>query len=69
MLEAIGVPEQVLEDLKEIRESGKLNMFDYHGVMRIAHNNDIHETVLWMHDHKKEYGRGIFQGFKALAPE
>lgn len=60
----IKVSKRVLEQLEAIRLEGKHNMFDYHGVMREAYDNEFYELVAWMADNKADYGKGIFQGFK-----
>ena len=62
----VKVSKKVLEQLETIRSGGTHNMFDYHGVMREAYDNGFYELVTWMVDNKKDYIRGIFQGFEEV---
>jgi len=62
----VKVSKKVLEQLETIRSGGTHNMFDYHGVMREAYDNGLYELVTWMVDNKKDYIRGIFQGFEEV---
>lgn len=59
----VEVSQTVLDQLKAIRRGGKHNMLDYDGVMAEAFANEYHELVVWMHENKKDYARGVFEGF------
>ena len=61
----IKVPQDVLDGLEFVRDSGKTNMFDYNVVMQIAYYNNYFDTVAWLEENKKFYVEGIFNGFEA----
>ena len=61
---AVEVPAEVLAGLEEVRRSGETNMLDHAAVMYLANQNGAHETVLWLHDNKDLYARGVFEGFE-----
>jgi hypothetical protein len=63
--DAIVVPRAVLAGIETARRSGRANMLDRPGVVRLADQLGFHETVLWLHDHPSEYARGVFHGFRA----
>ena len=48
--QAPRVPPEVAAVLRSIRESGKTNMVDFHGVQRAAYELDAFETVLFLQD-------------------
>lgn len=62
---AVKVPVSVLEALEAIRKEGNVNMLDRQGVQIEASDAGEYETVIWIEDNKKEYSRGIFEGFEA----
>jgi len=64
---AVKVSSKVLEGLEAVRSSGQINMLDRPGVQKIAHDMGYHDTVLWIEENKKDYARGIFEGFEAEA--
>ena len=60
----VKVSAKVLEGLDAIRKSGRINMFDYWGVMRLADQSNYAATFSWMYCHQQDYIRGIFEGFE-----
>lgn len=62
---AVKVSQDVLEGLEAARDSGEYNMFDFNGVQVWLSDNDYYATVVWLEENKKDYGRGIFEGFEA----
>lgn len=62
---SVTVPESVLEGIEYVRDSKETNMAKYNTVMRIAHDNDFHATVVWMNDHRERYFQGFECGFTA----
>lgn len=62
-MKEVVVPAKVLEGLKAVKDSGALNMFDFHGVVAMAESLGFSETVTWMQSHKVDYSVGIFHGF------
>jgi len=61
----VKVPAKVLEQIMAIRDSGETNMLDRNMVQVIADRENYYELVVWIEDHKDEYGTGIFRGFEA----
>lgn len=58
------VPQKVLDELTEIRDSGQTNMMSTREVMVIADSLGFHELVCWVDDNPKDYRRGILRGFR-----
>jgi len=54
--------ERVKMQILAIRDTGKVNMFDFHSVQRLANYYGYHELVLYLMDHKKEYAHYIMTG-------
>jgi len=54
--------DKIKEQILDIRDSGKHNMFDVYGVQREAYNNDYFELVLFIDENKKEYAEFILYG-------
>ncbi len=61
---AIKVSQGVFDGITAVRDSGEINMFDRNGVAKLCSDWDYHEAVLWIHEHPKEYGEGVFNGFE-----
>ena len=61
---AVKVSANVAEGLEAVRESGKINMFDYPMVQVLAKRMGYDETVVWLMSHKKEYAQLIFEGIE-----
>jgi hypothetical protein len=59
----IEVSYDVYRGLERVREEGKFNMFDYHGVIHRAYELGEYATVSWIYDNKPAYYRGIHCGF------
>jgi hypothetical protein len=54
--------DKIKEQILDIRDSGKYNMFDIYGVQREAYNNDYFDLVMFIDEHKKEYLEFILYG-------
>lgn len=59
----VALPASVAEQLEEVRQDGRVNMLDRHGVQVVADGLGLFELVRWIEDHQREYGRLIFEGF------
>ena len=53
---------KVRDGILKVRDTGKTNMFDATAVQRIAYEMELFETVTFIEDHPKEYGRFILDG-------
>lgn len=53
---------KIKEQILAVRDSGRTNMFDTSMVQQIAFENDFHELVIFIEDHKKEYTHFILTG-------
>ncbi len=60
----VKVPEKVLEEIMEVRDTGQTNMLDSGTVQVVADSLGFHSLVNWIEDNRKEYRRGIMRGFK-----
>lgn len=60
----IKVSQAIKDGIDVVRVSGKVNMFDYNMVMKLAFEMEYHETVNWMVENKKLYAKGLFEGFE-----
>ncbi|MDD5604251.1 MAG: DUF5049 domain-containing protein [Eubacteriales bacterium] len=56
------ITDKIIEQIIIIRDSGVCNMLDAAGVQRAAYDRGLHELVLFIHDHKKEYSSFILTG-------
>lgn len=66
MSNAVKVPQDVLDGLEAVRQSGLTNMLDRTRVQQIANEMGYSATVLWIQEEpKKTYAQGIFNGFEA----
>jgi hypothetical protein len=54
--------EKVKEQILIIRDSGVTNMFDVKRVQHAANRLGFYELVLYLEEHKDEYGRFILTG-------
>lgn len=59
----VVVPAAVLDGILVVRESGALNMFDRHGVARLAMETGFYEAAIWITENRAAYAAGIFGGF------
>ena len=65
MTEKVKAPRAVIDGIETVRQTGRTNMLDRRMVQVIANELEIWEVVIWLEDHPKEYGRGLFHGFEA----
>ena len=65
MVDKVRLPASVSEQLEEVRLDGRVNMLDRIGVQAVADDLGHCELVVWVEDHKREYGRMILEGFEA----
>jgi len=56
------ITDKIIEQVLEIRNEGRFNMFDTVGVQREAYNKGFHELVILIKDYKKEYAGFIMTG-------
>lgn len=54
--------DKILEQILNIRNSGKTNMFDMNVVQRLAYDRGFYELVIYIYDHPKEYFHFIMYG-------
>lgn len=52
----------IRDQILEVRDTGKTNMFDTVAVQRIAYEMNLYELVNWIEDNKKEYVNFIMYG-------
>ena len=65
MTEKVKAPRAVIDGIETVRQTGRTNMLDRHAVQYIANELELWEVVIWLEDHPKDYGRGLFHGFEA----
>ena len=53
---------KIREQIMAIRDTGLTNMFDLPMVQRLAYERDFFELVLYLEDHRNEYGHFILHG-------
>ena len=56
--------EKVFAQIMDIRESGRVNMFDVPGVQRIAFEKGFYELVCFLEEERAAYVRFILTGEK-----
>jgi hypothetical protein len=61
----IRVPREVLAGLEAVRQSSLTNMLDRPAVAELAEEFGFEEAARWVRANRKQYARGIFQGFQA----
>ena len=54
--------EKIREQILSIRETGRVNMFDVHGVQYCANEMEYYDLVIYLEDHREEYARFILTG-------
>jgi hypothetical protein len=64
MTEKVKAPRAVIDGIETVRQTGRTNMMDRRMVQVIANELELWELVIWLEDHPKDYGRGLFQGFQ-----
>ena len=61
----VKVPQDVLDGLMAVRDSGLTNMFDRPMVARLAARMGFGAAAEWVKTHTKDYAEGVFHGFAA----
>ena len=54
--------EKIRQQILAVRATGRRNMFDIHVVLRIAHEMQFYELVIFLEEHRSEYVRFILTG-------
>lgn len=54
--------EKVKEQILQVRDTGRTNMFDTNAVQRIAFEMNLYELVNYLEDSRKEYVNFIITG-------
>lgn len=54
--------DKILEQILNIRDGGKSNMFDLMTVQRLAFDQGFYELVIYIYEHPKEYIHFIMYG-------
>ena len=54
------IPEEIQEQILQVRDTGEVNMFDLRGVQRVANDNDLFELVDYL---EEKENRGIYFNF------
>lgn len=54
--------EKIRQQIFAVRAMGRTNMFDIHVVLRIAHEMQFYELVIFLEEHRSEYVRFILTG-------
>lgn len=54
--------EKIRQQIFAVRATGRMNMFDIHVVLRIAHEMQFYELVIFLEEHRSEYVRFILTG-------
>ena len=60
----VKVPPEVYEGIIAVRDSGRTNMFNIEAVKYWAFHMGYDETMVWLNEHRNEYGRGMIFGFE-----
>ena len=53
---------KVKEQILAVRKSGKVNMFDIHGVQHTANEMEFYALVVYLEEQRDEYIQFIFTG-------
>lgn len=56
------VSEKIREQILEVRNTGRTNMFDCNTVQWIANELELYDLVVFIEEHPKEYIKFIFEG-------
>lgn len=64
MIDKVRLPATVAEQLEEVRRGGLCNMLDRPCVHEVADDLGHHELVVWIEEHRREYGSLILRGFE-----
>lgn len=57
---------KVKEQILAIRATGRTNMFDIPMVQYIANEKHFYELVVYLEEHRKEYGQFILTGERSV---
>lgn len=68
MVEESAIPQDVIEALAAVRETGKTNMFDYQAVIHIVDDLGYIEAVAWLWDNHNRYVDALNAMGKAINP-
>ena len=64
MVDKVRLPATVAEQLEEVRQGGRCNMLDRPCVQAVASDLGLHKLVVWIEEHRRDYGRAILAGFE-----
>lgn len=62
LLQEQKITDKLLEQIKDIRASGKYNLLDIPAIQREAYENNYFELVMFLEENKKEYLNFILTG-------
>lgn len=54
--------EKLKKQILAIRDFGQVNMLDVNGVQQLAYKCSFYDLVLFIEEHKKDYGKFIMTG-------
>ena len=54
--------EKLKKQILAIRDFGQVNMLDINGVQQLAYRCNFYDLVLFIEEHKKDYGKFIMTG-------
>jgi len=54
--------DKITKQILAVRDTGLTNMFDVNAVQRIANDMDFFEMVVYLEEHRREYGHFILTG-------
>lgn len=56
------IPEEIVDAILQVRESGRTNMLATPTVQRVAYEMELYSLVYWLEDHRAEYWHFIMTG-------
>lgn len=60
------IPRTVREQLEQVRQSGRANMYFRREVQYAADKMEFYALVCWLEDYPDEYGRGLSEGWEVV---
>lgn len=66
---ATVAPQEIIDGIMAVRETGEVNMLDRRGVQYVADQLGLYAVVVYLEDHPREYAEGIFRGFAQATPD